>query len=108
MRSRFLATVVACGLAGCAEDPQHLEDPADDLPTKPIHTATPEHAIDTPEAEPREAAEAVRCEPMSDEGPCSLVCDRDALLDQYVPAGTCIHFACTAHDGTRHHLGACR
>lgn len=55
--------------------------------------------------EHHDATEA--CEPPTDEGPCSLLCDPDALIENYVPKGTCVHFLCTLRDGTRRNVGAC-
>ena len=41
------------------------------------------------------------------EGPCSLACDPDALIDQYVPPGTCIAFECPHLDGSTTRVGGC-
>jgi hypothetical protein len=47
------------------------------------------------------------CDSLPDEGPCSLACDIDALVAQYVPVGTCAAFACTLDDGREVHVHAC-
>ena len=47
------------------------------------------------------------CDLLPCEGPCSLACDREALIDQYVPAGFCISFFCELTDGRVMVLDAC-
>lgn len=47
------------------------------------------------------------CDSLPDEGPCALACDIDALVDQYVPVGTCAAFACTLDDGREVSVHAC-
>ena len=47
------------------------------------------------------------CDVLPCDGPCSLACDRDALIDQYVPAGFCIHFFCELTDGRLIVLDVC-
>jgi hypothetical protein len=39
------------------------------------------------------------CELLPACGPCSLLCDRDALVEQYVPEHTCVAFVCDLTDG---------
>lgn len=39
------------------------------------------------------------CDLLPCDGPCSLACDRDALIDQYVPAGVCMSLFCELTDG---------
>ncbi|MDB4960184.1 MAG: hypothetical protein JWP01_183 [Myxococcales bacterium] len=41
------------------------------------------------------------------EGACSLACDPDAALAEFVPAGTCTMFECDLSDGTTIHVGGC-
>src|SRR5678816_4000176 len=48
------------------------------------------------------------CGLLPDDGPCALACDMDALVDQYVPAGTCVAFGCTLDDGREISVHACR
>ena len=48
------------------------------------------------------------CDVLPCDGPCSLACDRDALIEQYVPKGFCIHFFCELTDGRLIVLDACR
>jgi hypothetical protein len=47
------------------------------------------------------------CDVLPCDGPCSLACDRDALIEQYVPAGFCISFFCELTDGRILVLDAC-
>ena len=47
------------------------------------------------------------CDHLPDTAPCSLLCDRDALADQYVPENTCVVFVCTLTDGRAVSVHAC-
>ena len=47
------------------------------------------------------------CEHLPASGPCSLLCDRDALVDQYVPLHSCVVFVCDLDDGRRISVHAC-
>ena len=99
--------LVGAALAGCAEEPPNLEV-ASDGPTKPMHAARLGVTINETDTASPDLFEDPACEPMADDGPCALVCDPEALLQRYVPEDTCVHFLCTARDGTHHNLGACR
>jgi hypothetical protein len=48
------------------------------------------------------------CSLLPDEGPCALACDPDALIETYVPAGSCVAFACTLDNGQEIAVHACR
>ena len=48
------------------------------------------------------------CSLLPDEGPCALACDPDALIEAYVPAGSCVAFACTLDNGQEIAVHACR
>ena len=39
------------------------------------------------------------CSALPDDGPCALLCDRDALLAAYVPLGSCVVLGCELTDG---------
>lgn len=47
------------------------------------------------------------CEHLPCDGACSLACDYDALVDQYVPPNTCASFVCELDDGRTIGLDAC-
>jgi len=47
------------------------------------------------------------CDVLPCDGPCSLACDRDELVKQYVPSGTCVSFYCELTDGRTIVLDAC-
>jgi hypothetical protein len=47
------------------------------------------------------------CDVLPCDGPCSLACDKDDLVDQYVPPGTCVSFYCELTDGRVLVLDAC-
>lgn len=89
-----------------------IDDPNPSGPDRPsadlAEVAAFDLAIDDEQkASPYEHDDAEACEPPADEGPCSLLCDPDALVETYVPEGTCVHFLCTLGDGTRRNVGAC-
>ena len=46
------------------------------------------------------------CEHLPAEPPCSLICDRDALVE-YVPKSACAVFVCDLTDGQRVTVHAC-
>jgi hypothetical protein len=41
------------------------------------------------------------------EGACSLACDPDAAVAEFVPEGTCTMFECDLSDGTTINVGGC-
>jgi hypothetical protein len=41
------------------------------------------------------------------DGACSLACDPDAVIAQFVPEGTCTMFECDLTDGTTINVGGC-
>jgi hypothetical protein len=40
------------------------------------------------------------------EGPCAYVCDPESLA-RYIPAGSCVSFACDLDDGSLYRTGGC-
>lgn len=103
MKSRSLtAMLVGAALSGCTDEVSNVRSPL------PIDDIVQDANVDV--AMEHDVASADRtetCEPAADEGPCSLLCDPDALIETYVPEGTCVHFLCTLRDGTRRSIGAC-
>ena len=47
------------------------------------------------------------CELLPTEGACSLLCDYDALVEQYVPPHTCVVFRCQLTNGEHVSAHAC-
>lgn len=68
-----------------------------DLPDDP---QTPEEPDDTPP----EGCDAT----VAETGACSIACNTDAVIDQYVPAGTCVVFECDLVDGGTLQIGGCK
>ncbi len=105
--------LLGAALSACADELPSIADPDLPGPGQPILHDLAEvvaHNLaigDEHEASLHEADEPGTCEPPADEGPCSLLCDPDALIETYVPEGTCVHFLCTLRDGTRRNIGAC-
>jgi hypothetical protein len=61
----------------------------------------------TPDA--AEPAAPALCEFVAvQEGPCSLACEPEALVEQFVPRGMCAMFDCAKRDGSIGRLGGCR
>lgn len=104
----FAAMLVGAALAGCAEEASTTDEWIPDGPTKPIRPTSRDFAVDERDIAPGRLAYDTSCEPLADDGPCSLLCDPDALLEQHVPEGTCVVFVCTLRDGTERSLGGCR
>jgi len=68
--------------------------PDDDRPETP----------EIPEDEPPQGCEAT----VETTGACSLACNVDALIEQFVPAGTCVLFTCELIDGNTLSIGGCK
>jgi hypothetical protein len=92
-----VCTLIFAALAACADntvpdEPDVLENPnlADPETNAQLYSGT-------------------LCEISADvnEGPCLLACDPDALIDQWVPKGTCVAFECPLSDGTNVRIGGC-
>ncbi len=54
-----------------------------------------------------ETSPADVCSLLPCDGACSLACDHDALVDQYVPKGSCVTFVCDLTDGRKITVDAC-
>lgn len=88
----------------CVEDPE-------------ITVAEPEPDTDGPSVfaqvdggapvEPGQQTPEDICGLLPCDGPCSLACDSEALIAEYVPSGTCVVFSCTLTDGRSIGVHAC-
>jgi hypothetical protein len=47
------------------------------------------------------------CTYLPESGPCALLCDRDALVAEYVPKNACVVFACELTNGESVTAHAC-
>lgn len=47
------------------------------------------------------------CAQLPADGACSLACDPEALVEQYVPKGTCVLITCTLDTGETFNTGGC-
>src|SRR5262249_41710481 len=47
------------------------------------------------------------CDMLPEDGPCSLACDPQGLVDMYVAKGTCTSFVCQLSDGQSFLAGGC-
>lgn len=52
-------------------------------------------------------APADYCAELPSDGPCSLACDPDAMIDQYVPHGQCVTYRCELKSGQVFRTGGC-
>jgi hypothetical protein len=102
---RLLLSLLAAGaLAACAVDdpaaPPQPEATVSDLAQ--ASTGAPASAADV-------AGEAEDiCGLLPCDGQCSLACDYNALLEQYVQPGTCASFYCHLEDGRPFSVDGCR
>ena len=125
-----LITVVALALSGCAVAVEsEAESDTADRPASPIDTqarghlasapvdVTPGIDVPSPELPPRPAPPSVAEEDgepdlcllaVEEEGPCSLACDNDAVIEAFVPEGTCLVFTCDLTTGDHLRVGGCR
>lgn len=108
-------------LVGCTDDlsvdQRDLEVP---LPEETVAAVTAGDAVPCPTPLPgfarhdaiekRDAldeAPADFCAELPSEGPCSLACDPDAMIDQYVPQGQCVTYRCELASGQVFRTGGC-
>ena len=102
MRNILLAILVSSSalVTGCTDD---LAMDQRDLEVQPLDA--------TDDAQPEAAAVAETggdfCAELPSEGPCSLACDPDALIDQYVPHGQCVMYRCELTSGAVFRTGGC-
>ena len=79
--------------------------------TNTIPCPTPANRVSPISAMPKEDAVADEgtdfCGELPSEGPCSLACDPDALIDQYVPHGQCVTYRCELKSGEVFRTGGC-
>ncbi len=104
MRS-LLSSLAIVVLAACAADdtpaPPEPESAVGDLAQ--ASTGAPASADDAGEEDGENICDLLPCD-----GPCSLACDYDALIEQYVLPGTCASFYCHLTDGRPFSLDGCR
>ena len=98
------AILVGLGLlAGCLDGDPNV--------TEPDGTSVGEQpslgALSSAPGELAQGREPSICDALPCDGPCSLACDREELVTEYVPAGTCISFYCELTDGRPFVLDAC-
>jgi hypothetical protein len=92
-----LALAVAL-FAGCAD----AETEDDGIETWIDDT----HVLVAPTVDEPEESEDI-CAYLPAEGPCALLCDPDALVEQYVPEHVCVVFACVLTNGKHVTAHAC-
>jgi hypothetical protein len=92
-----VCTLMFAALAACADDAVPDEP---DVPDNP-NIADPETDATL--------YSGTLCEisPQTNQGPCLLACDPEALVDQWVPEGTCVAFECPLANGTTIRVGGC-
>lgn len=94
------AALLLCG-AACADS---SDEPVPDTPVEEDGDPT----VTDPDPEGFAAQGAPFCEvPADAEGACALACDADAVIEQYVPEGTCTIFECPHADGSSIRTGGC-
>ena len=100
-----LLTIAVLGLAVAAGCVQSAEDPAAETDPAPVDMAELSQAsvLALDPADPHEDV----CGLLPCGGPCSMACDYQGLLEQYVPEGTCATFFCELTDGRSVVLDAC-
>ena len=98
MRIRaFTAALLLCG-AACADS---SDETVPDVPVQDVDPAVADPEGFAPQSAPF-------CEvPADAEGPCAIACDHDAVIEQYVPEGTCTIFECEHADGSPLRTGGC-
>ena len=108
MKQLILALVAAAASAGCVE--------ADATAARPPIVVLPggDGAVGDAQASDRalsstdpEAPETDVCALLPLDGACSLACDYDALVQQYVQKGSCATFFCRLSDGRSIVVDAC-
>lgn len=85
---------------------------ADGASTNAIPCPTPAQRMSPTGERPREEEVVADeggdvCAALPEEGPCSLACDPDALVDTFVPKGTCVTYRCELKSGQVFQTGGC-
>jgi hypothetical protein len=93
------AILVLSLASACMDGESGREDPRPIVPDKPGSTDV-DMQSDVLRA-------ANRCNVIETDGPCALACTPDALLEEFVPEGTCIIYDCTLEDGSPLRVGGC-
>lgn len=97
-RSRFALVAIFCGSACLI---------GDDEPSVDTHIPDDDGRTNISAAVELPDGGYNICEHLPAEAPCSLLCDRDALVEQYVPESSCAVFVCELTDGRRISVHAC-
>ncbi|MBA3459401.1 MAG: hypothetical protein H0T46_05535 [Deltaproteobacteria bacterium] len=105
---RTLLSLLAFGaLAACAvEDPAPAPEPA--VAVSDLAQASTRAPASADDAAGEDGGNEDVCGLLPCDGPCSLACDYEALIEQYVPPGTCASFYCHLTDGRPFSLDGCR
>lgn len=97
MPPRALLLVLAATAGGCTEVG---DAPADIVVVRDTpHASTSARMARVPVADV--------CDVLPQEGPCACACDHDALVEGFVPPGTCAAFHCELLDGRAIAIHAC-
>jgi len=105
-KALLLATILATGCVATATD-DTTGMPQDDQARPalaPVATAPADQPATVIKAY---AKNETVCDLLPQTGPCSLACDPQALIDQYVVSGTCVTFTCHLTDGQVFNAGGC-
>lgn len=88
----------------CVEDAEiTLEEPDPDIEGPSVFAQVDSSAP----MEPGQQTDEEICGLLPCDGPCSLACDSEALIAEYVPSGTCVVFSCKLTDGRSISVHAC-
>jgi len=99
MKKALLALLMAAGgIAGCVDE---------EASVAPSPTLVSDEARLDVHSMSMETSQADVCSLLPCDGACSLACDYDALVDQYVPKGSCVTFVCELTDGRKIIVDAC-
>lgn len=103
----LLSLLVFGAFAACAtEDPAPV--PVPEPAVSNLAQASTEAPASADDAAGEDAGGEDICGLLPCEGPCSLACDYAALIEQYVPPGTCASFYCHLTDGRPFAIDGCR
>ena len=104
MRNLLVALTVLLSTAsiGCLADVAETVE-LDSALTAPASAMN--HAVEKREL--LDEAPADLCAVLPESGPCALACDPDALVDRFVPQGTCVTFRCELTTGEVFQTGGC-
>jgi hypothetical protein len=103
MLAKLLVIATVLGASGCVADESAA---VSDNVARPVSQSAQLDVPAPPDRDPEDDA-TDGCVAAATDGPCSLACVNEALVDRFVPENTCAVFDCPLADGSEIRVGGC-